>query len=223
MTMTWLSPRDRQQRRVRWLVWALGACALLLLASLLDRWAAHFFMSGDAKLKARDWYQMFRQAGYWPTWIFLGSAVTLWARSRVALDGLGKHAPRAGMLLIASAGLSGLAAEVLKLIVGRMRPGPYGLYQFKPFLSGFVDGSNLGMASSHTAVAFGGAFAVLRVFPAAAPVALFAATGCALTRLLSGAHFLSDVTVGVVIAYALSGVLTRSVALQSNGRAVPPA
>lgn len=214
--MTWLSPRDRQQRRTRRLAWALAACVLLLLVSLLDRWAAHFFLSGDAKLKARDWYQMFRQTGFWPTWILLGTAVAIGLRTRSRHPSAPTHGPGAGILLIASSGLSGLAAELLKLIVGRMRPGPYGIYQFKPFLHGFIDGSNLGMASSHTAVAFGGAFMVLRLFPAAAPVALFAAAGCALTRLLSGAHFLSDVTVGVMLAYAVSAALSIAFGVRSR-------
>lgn len=203
--MNWLSPRDRRQRRVRRLAWCLAACAILLAASLLDRWASHAFLSGDLRIKARDWYQMFRQTGYWPTWVLVGMAVTLSLRAGRRTD----PGPGAGVLLLASAGLSGLAAELLKVVVGRMRPGPSGIYQFKPFLHGFVDGSNLGMASSHTAVAFGGAFMLCRLFPAAAPVALLAAAGCGLTRLLSGAHFLSDVTVGAMLAYAVSSALAR--------------
>lgn len=207
--MKWLSPRDRQQRRARRLAWGLAVGAVVLVASLLDRWAAQFFLSGDERIKARDWYQMFRQTGYWPTWILIGLAVALWLRARSPEKSGAPHGPGAGVLLIASSGLSGLAAELLKLVVGRMRPDQYGLYKFKPFLSGFIDGSNLGMASSHTAVSFGGAFMVLRLFPAAAPVALFVAAGCGLTRLLSGAHFLSDVTVGALLAYAVSSALAR--------------
>lgn len=215
--MTWLSPRDRQQRRTRRLAWALAACVLLLLASLLDHMAFNIF-SGQAKLESREWYKMFRQVGNWPVWILIGLAVAL-AMHRRAPERTPIHqGPGAGILIIASSGLSGLAAELLKLIVGRMRPGPYGLYQFKPFLHGFIDGSNLGMASSHTAVAFGGAFMVLRLFPAAAPVALFAAAGCALTRLLSGAHFLSDVTVGVMLAYAVSAALSSAFGVRSRAR-----
>mgnify|MGYP000305109974 CR=1 FL=1 len=219
--MTWLSPRDQQHRRTRRLALTLAACAVLLLVSLLDHWAVGFFASADSKLKSRDWYQMFRQTGYWPTWILIGLALALFLGSRSSGKTGWRLGPLAGFLLIASAGLSGLAAELLKLFVGRMRPGPWGIYEFKPFLSGFINGSNLGMASSHTAVAFGAAFMILRLFPAAAPVALFAATGCALTRLLSGAHFLSDVTVAAMLAYAVSTALARAASLHKATRKLP--
>lgn len=191
----------------------LALLALLVVASLLDRPAYLALRVADrAATEGRDWYQMLRAAGYLPVWLLIAAAFLLHDTGRRA-PAPGSAAParapwrRAAYLATAPA-LAGLAAEILKPLIGRERPTHHeGFYHFKPFLQGFVDGSNLGLPSSHAAVAFGGAFALAFIMPRTAPVALLAAAGCGLTRLLSGAHFLSDVCAGALVAYAVAAAL----------------
>ena len=96
----------------------------------------------------------------------------------------------------------------IKRLIGRERPGlTVHLYSFKSLLGGFVDDSNLGLPSSHAAVAFGGAFVLMYLFPRIWPIALAGAIGCGLTRLLAGAHFLTDVYAAAGLGYAVAGWL----------------
>jgi undecaprenyl-diphosphatase len=60
------------------------------------------------------------------------------------------------------------------------------------------------MPSSHALVAFAGAAALARLFPRATPIWYALAVGCGITRLLSGAHFLSDVVVGALIGVSVA-------------------
>lgn len=194
------SPHERaMRRRQRWLKLALFIAGLVVL-TFLDRTLYHFFAVADeARIERRDWYRLLRVTGYLPAWILISGLLALG-------PGAGLHA-RAWLPAI-SAGLSGLSAEILKLVIGRQRPLPDGSYAFKPFLSGFIDGSNLGMPSSHAAVAFGGAFALGRLYPRAAPLALACAAGCGVTRMLGADHFATDIYVAAGLAYAIAAWLS---------------
>lgn len=199
--MGWRSSQESRVRRRRLLLWLLAAVLALVVISLLDRPAYHFFNAPGTEKK--EWYKLLRVVGYFPTWVLIG----------LAIDGASRHKARRftdGVLLMAGAGLAGGAAEIMKLVVGRQRPGPDGEYIFRGLFAGFRDGSNLGMPSSHAAVAFGGAFMLTWLRPGTGPVVLACATGCALTRLLGGDHFLSDVTVGAALAYALARTIARA-------------
>ncbi len=209
----YLSPLQRRLvlfRRTRAaLLWVL-AFALL---SKLDGWVYTALRPVDdrarAALEIRDWWQFLRTIGYLPTWVFIGAALALAGapdRSRATASSL----VRAGLAVIASALVSGLVAEIVKRVVGRLRPGADGGYHFKPFLSAFADGANLGLPSSHAAVAFGGAFALCRLFPAPGWLAAVLAAGCGLSRLLSGAHFATDVLAAAAIGYASAAVFSGS-------------
>lgn len=159
-----------------------------------------------ARLESRDWYQMFRAAGYLPTWLLLGGAVLVTQQRR-------GRSPGGGMAIIAGAIMTGLAAEVLKPILGRHRPLPDGSLEWNPLFGGVFHPETynhaLGLPSSHTAVAFGAAFVVVRLYPGAGWFAVIAASGCALSRLLAGAHALSDVVLAVLVAWMISAVVVR--------------
>ena len=60
------------------------------------------------------------------------------------------------------------------------------------------------MPSSHAAVAFGGAWMLAALYPRAAPIALALAAGCALTRVLEGDHWLSDVVAAGALGWAVA-------------------
>ena len=222
--MRWLSPYERRQRRRRHLAIA-GVFLLGLVAvHLVDRAVVvHFSTRGFDE--DGGWVQMWRAVGFLPTWLLLGGAFVLVDLTTGTSENFWASGRR-GIPLALSAALAGLAAEAMKIIISRERPpGPgdgtdaelarVGEHVQHLPLSGLWAhyDAGLGMPSSHTAVAFGGAFMLSRLVPGVWPLAMLAAAGCAYTRLAAGAHFLSDVYVGVFVAYAVSWMV---------GRAVPP-
>ncbi|MFT5685606.1 MAG: membrane-associated phospholipid phosphatase [Myxococcota bacterium] len=171
----------------------LAITAIIIAAHLLDAPALGLRTPG---LNSADGHRALRVAGFLPVWIAIGTALALHTRRRAV-----------GIGLVLSAGLSGLLAEVGKLAIRRGRPGDVAGYVFHP-LPPDLSTAGLGMPSSHAAVAFGGAFLVARLYPRAAPVVVLWAVGCGLTRMLDGAHFLSD----VVVAAGLGWLVARAVA-----------
>jgi len=206
----------RWQEQNRFLTMMVIAFVIFALLHALDAWAWHFFRNPE--WKAERWYWSLRQVGSLPIWFITAGvlvAIDAWRRPRSAecvRAGWPSDIWQRAKLLILSAGLSGLAAELFKYTIARERPVADGLdlYQghvFRMPLSGFWDASNLGLPSSHTAVAFGGAFALARLVPGSRPIVILLALGCAWTRLIAGAHFLTDVFGGFVLAYAVMVML----------------
>ena len=107
--------------------------------------------------------------------------------------------------------LGGVVAEVLKLLVRRLRPDAetFG-YAFRAFTDGPLSNRGMGMPSSHTLVAFAGAFALARLFPGATWVWILLAAGCGLTRVLATAHFLSDTVTAACVGWAVAALLDRA-------------
>lgn len=196
--MAWRSPLEQRllwQRRRRIAVALLIA---YLIAALLDPVVFRVLYVGEGgaqHLEGRDWYRAFRVVGTLWVWIPLAAAIGL------------QGSMHAAWRLLAAPALGGLVAEVVKLLVGRQRPihngvgdGVYVYYGWlERFTRGVEGGGNYGMPSSHAAVAFAGAFALAGLYPRTAPVGIALACGCALTRLITGAHFLTDVLVGMLI------------------------
>ncbi|MBX3404212.1 MAG: phosphatase PAP2 family protein [Phycisphaeraceae bacterium] len=156
--------------------------------------------AAKAVLESHAWYQTFYVLGrLWP-WLIVAAAMVLadvGGGSARAARGI-----RRALFLLAGAGLGGAATEAAKIVFRRLRPElTDGYYGFRPLWENFWSGSNLGLPSSHAGVAFGAAFAMCCIFPRASLVFLAAAITCALSRVLAGAHFLSDVVVGAFIAY----------------------
>ncbi len=182
----YLSPRDRTLRWSRGLGLAGVFLAGMLLLGAVDHglWR---LLKTDESIATRDWYHVLRDAGYLPTWIVVAAAIIA-ASGRTA----GSAWPRA-LLLPAAAAASGLLAEICKLVLARERPMADGLHHYRGLFAGFADGSNLGLPSSHAAVAFGAAFAGMRLYRGSGWILLPLAAGCGLTRVLMGDHFASDV------------------------------
>jgi membrane-associated phospholipid phosphatase len=170
-----------------------------------------------ARLDSAWWYQVLRQSGSIVPWLVIGLGLLGWDRLHRGRGPWQAPALR-GPYIAASAGAAGLGAELLKLLIGRERPATiqivdgvealvYQGYHFRGLFSGFADGSNLGLPSSHAATAAGGAFAAAmlcpRVWPWAWlwvwPLAVGIAGGCAVSRVLTGAHFASDAYGGIVL------------------------
>lgn len=165
------------------------------------------------RIEQRQFYHMLRMVGYVPAWLAIVIAADLHRRRR-----LRERAPEAieddpgpltpGMLVCLV--LTGLTVALLKALIGRERPGEHdGAVVFKPILSGFWDGSNLSTPSSHAAIAFCGALVISRLRPGTGWVAIPLAIGCAYTRVLMGAHFLSDVVLGAIVAWIVVELVLR--------------
>lgn len=200
MTGTAPAPPDRREPQPAcrpralspWLVVPV-LVALGVLALLIDQ--AAFESLADKKREGLAWVQMLRAAGYVPTWLLIAAGVALagWTRSAML------HAA----FIAGSAALSGAIAEVAKVLLRQARPDATGgVHRFIAWSEDWTRG--FGLPSSHAAVAFGAAFAVAWLWPRAGAVALVVAAGCGLTRVMMGAHFVSDVAAGALVGYAVA-------------------
>lgn len=191
--------RMRAARGMRlWQFVLLGTVATVA-AHMLDATAWQHWR--DARVNDRDWGRMLRTMGYVPLWAVLGIGVALHDRARA----LG---PRRGWMLVGAPLLSGAVAELCKLLLRRLRPDQEHFdYAFRAFMEDPLSTRGLGMPSSHVMVAFAGAAVLARLFPETRALWYLLAAGCALTRVMSLGHFLSDAVaatfLGVLVASAL--------------------
>ena len=175
-----------------------AALALLVGSHLVDWWAYRSLHVPG--VNDRDWGRFLRSLGYAPTWMAVALALWLEARGRADAPALAQRRAAGAVLLALVVG--GLGAELLKLLIRRERPDASSVYHFRAFSDQPWSSSRLGMPSSHAAVAFGGAGALERRFPRAAPVLYALALGTGLSRVLAQAHFVSDVVGGALVGVA---------------------
>src|SRR5262249_41043197 len=121
---------------------------------------------------------------------------------------------RVGMpRLVACALGAGLSADLVKLLVARVRPHHQELATsvfetFRGFLPGIGAGSAMpSCPSAHTATAAGVALALATRFPAARGLFASLAALVALQRVEAGAHYLSDVCWGAALGSAVALVV----------------
>lgn len=185
---------------------ALGFTALAFAVTCLaDPWV--YQQVHDPRVYERDWGRLLRVMGFLGTWVALAVAVALHEGSVPARRAA---ATRRAWLLVGSAALGGLVAEVGKLLLRRERPQAHdGLYGFRDFADRTWSTSGLALPSSHTLVAFAGAAMLARLFPRARWVGYTLAAGCAMTRVMARAHFLSDVVLAAGLGWVVAFVLTR--------------
>jgi membrane-associated phospholipid phosphatase len=182
-------------------IWRAGLLALVaafaLVPMLGDRWAYDTLYR--ERLYDQDWARLLREMGWFPTWVIASLALWLAQRPNDALA-----AKRNATLLFASPALAGIVCEVLKLLIRRERPeingGEYG---FRPWSDEPFSTAGLALPSSHTMVAFGAATALARIFPGARWVWYLLALGCAITRVMARAHFVSDIALGALLGWCV--------------------
>lgn len=127
---------------------------------------------------------------------------------------------RRGVLLFLSTAAAGLVAEVLKLIFRRQRPeADYGHYRFR--FSDWFNASGLGLPSSHAAVAVAAALALSILYPNRRPLWIGLGGLCVLSRIAAGAHFSSDVVVGVLVGLVMARAVVALDLRNNQGRPVP--
>ena len=183
--------------KARTIVVLIGA---IVAAHLLDSFFYNYF--NDPGIYGHDWGRALRVLGFLPVW--LAVALAIWLHERPTRSSL--HA----LLLISSTVASGLAGEILKLLLRRERPAAHaGHYVFRSFADRPFYSGGLSLPSSHAVVAFGAAFMLGHLYPRARWVFWLAAAGCALSRVAARAHFLSDVTVSAVVSWLIAAWLWR--------------
>ena len=148
-----------------------------------------------------DLYYLFRIWGsLWP-WLLFSIALAISYRGNDQPN----RAKQSAFILLSPA-LSGAWAELLKIILRRERPSQLEAYVFRPFTDRPWSSSGLGLPSSHAAVAFGGSMALMILFPRLRWPALVMAVGCGLTRVVSGAHYPTDIYLGALVG-SVTGLL----------------
>jgi membrane-associated phospholipid phosphatase len=184
------------------LTWAIIAVALLAVATAIDPWAYHHLVW--LPVYDTDWGKALRSVGYWPLWIVI--ALALWMNDpRSPLERW-----RAATLAV-SVTAAGLLGELLKMLLRRERPGAHdGAYVFRAFTDRPFDTRGIGSPSSHAFLAFAAAATLARFYPKAAPIWYGLAVGCAVTRVLSRAHFVSDVVAGALLGILVAAVVPRA-------------
>lgn len=170
----------------------------LVVAHLLDRLAFEYLRYPE--VNSQDWGRLLRVMGFLPTWLL--AAVALALHDRVTSLRF-----RRAYLLFFSPALSGLAGEILKILLRRLRPGETGEYAFRAFSERPFSSGGFGLPSSHAVVAFGASAILSRLFPRAWPIWWLLGAGCGLTRILHGRHFLSDVVLAAIVAWLVAALL----------------
>lgn len=171
--------------------------AFLLVPALGDQWAyAHLHIN---KVYDKDWAMALRAFGTFYVW--LPVALILWLVQR---EQNAAAAKKNAYLLLGSPALAGILCEVMKLLIRRERPDvDHGAWVFRPWSEHTFSSAGLSTPSSHAMVAFGAATILARMYPRAKWVFYVLALGCATTRVLAHAHYLSDVTFGALLAWAV--------------------
>jgi membrane-associated phospholipid phosphatase len=172
----------------------------LIIAHVLDPLAFEYLRYPE--VNSQDWGRLLRVMGFLPTWMLAAAALALHDAGRIPRF-------RRAALMFFSPALAGLAGEILKISIRRLRPGETGEYIFRPFSERTFSSGGFGMPSSHAIVAFGAAAILSRLFPRAWPVWWLLAWGCGLTRVLHGRHFVSDVVVSAIVAWLVAALLWR--------------
>ena len=162
---------------------------------------------GRTSMEQKDWYRFLRVLGFWPTWMAVGGAMATHTLFRGRRAGTANDGVRNGLAVVVASGVSGLVAEIAKMAIRRGRPGEDGLYTYDwPLGSSTVP---IGTVSSHAAVAFGAAFMLNRLFPGSGWVTIPLAIGCGVSRMLSGAHFSTDVFAGAICGFIAAKVIGK--------------
>lgn len=207
--MTYLSPAEKKYRRFTRLRTAAIVLAGMVIFTLLDFPLLHIFYFGPVQeIDDHDWYRALRIIGFLGTWLVIGGVFVLHDRNR--------H--RGSAIILATVSAGGLA-ELVKLTIARERPVDCGviqegLYHFRGLFTGFTNGSNLGFPSSHAAVAFAGCLTLAAFIPNTRRFVLFFAVGCGITRMLTGAHFASDIYLGAIIGWLISKIFIKITPIQ---------
>lgn len=171
--------------------------AFLAVPAFADQWA--YTNLHIDRVYDRDWAMALRAVGTLYVWIPV--ALIIWLVQREQDSAAAK---KRALFVIGSPILAGLLCEVMKLLIRRERPDvARGDWVFRDWSDHTFSTAGLATPSSHTMVAFGAATMLARLYPRARWVFYVLAWGCGATRVLSRGHYLSDVTFGALLGWAV--------------------
>jgi len=204
-----ISPRSPWLHGFVLTVLASLACILLLDRSLAlffygqrDHWVHAFFRAITEIGNGTGWYILAVLA---LAFGFAGDRFTLYLSRAM----LWRRLRNAGLFLLGSLLLSGIALIALKVIFGRLRPRYLfedGAYAFEPLL--FNTGV-VGFPSGHAQTIFAVMVVFWLILPRYRPLYLVAAVLVAFSRVVVGAHFLADVIASLFLSAAITVWLYR--------------
>lgn len=209
-----------QDRRWPWPlrvgVFLLMATLAMVFATTLDR-STYDIIYNRSGVPA--WmYASARQLGEFYTWLFIAPLVLLadrWHSSKRTWLGSFERS----MHVVWSPMFAGTLATLIKLAIRRERPDLHGgEYVFRTWGEHPWNSSDLGLPSGHATVAFGGAWMLAMMYPRLAPIWLTGAALCGFSRLMTRAHFLSDVVAGCILGFMVAWVLWTMYQKWAQGR-----
>jgi len=160
-----------------------------------------FITSGDRRLmhRANNWF-----APRWIRWWMLGATRAgdgwLWYGLGLVILIFGGHERFSAVIATALAAIGSIAAfQGLKRITGRRRPCEVERHCWATLLPP----DQFSFPSGHTMTAFACATAIAFFYPATAPALFFFAFSIAVSRIVLGMHFLSDVVAGALVGALL--------------------
>ena len=141
------------------------------------------------------------------TWLGRAEVYLIPALFVALIDRHRRSARRAAGLVFWSVALSGIAANVVKIVLARYRPKMFfehHLYGFSGFDTGYAVAS---FPSGHTTTAFAAMGALALLFPRYTPFFLLVALLVAASRIGLGAHSLSDTIAGAILGVTTTWIL----------------
>ncbi|MEW6332695.1 MAG: phosphatase PAP2 family protein [Thermodesulfobacteriota bacterium] len=182
----------KQTRRA----WGLAAAALLFILisfGFIDLPLARFFRSQSQEI--RDLFEWITKAGISTPYLVVSGALIVFYR----WIGKNRRLADRALLLFSGIALSGIVVNIIKFLVGRLRPKMFfeqGLYGFEPLRIGYEFGS---MPSGHATTVFAVATTCSIYWPKYRIHFLLFATVVSLSRLVLNAHYLGDVFAGACL------------------------
>ncbi|MBA4119221.1 MAG: hypothetical protein C0513_00730 [Isosphaera sp.] len=212
----------------------LGCVALCVALWPLDAALVPLMDAHGTRTEDADWFRGLRALGSVYPWLALCAVYALVDSGRRGGSGARLTWSR-GPFVVAAPVLAGLAAELLKPLIGRARPDARWLldrtldqadpatftYVWIPWAERLGAVSDLGAPSSHAAVSMAGMAALAVLHPRGAPALLALAAGCGLTRVLSRGHYASDVALGAAVGLLIVWVIVR-LGRRAHPLPVPP-
>ncbi len=198
-----------------WLVAAVACIALVAVIGVFDAQISRFGqgMPGPP-IQLAAFVTQFGESSY-----VLVPVLVLWLVTTLFAAIIPKPVPKRALWQMAGiwafvfigVGLPGLFTTIVKRFIGRGRPDVLdteGPYSFRPVA--WLDWVHQGFPSGHTTTAFATCFVISFLAPRSYPVMLVIAVAVALSRVVLGAHFATDLVAGAVVG-TLGAYLVRNI------------
>ncbi len=203
--MTFFNQLNPQEKRVS--IYLLIAA---LLSLLFDYSIASFFDSLNYQTKSLfDTLTHFGDSLYFfiPT-ILIWIVIKIIKNKNEILNTIGEIS----LFIFLNILLSGIVTQILKHIIGRPRPILFNGFEQKSLSIINFDSKWHSFPSGHTATIFAFIFCMVLLFPKIKNILITVAVIIASTRVIVGAHFISDIFGGALVAYLSSIFISKKLA-----------